>query len=70
MEYWCHFQLSFTRTSHHLRGIRSVKISMGFEEYVIVQEGLPRPFPKTPSNVLQQFRVRQTLQGSAIPTSQ
>lgn len=32
-------------------------MSMGFEECAVVREGFPRPFPDTPSNVLEQFRM-------------
>lgn len=32
-------------------------MSMGFEECAVVREGYPRPFPDTPSNVLEQFRM-------------
>ncbi|KAI0454656.1 putative short-chain dehydrogenase [Xylaria acuta] len=32
-------------------------MSMGFEECAVVREGFPRPFPDTPSNALEQFRM-------------
>ncbi|KAI0976634.1 putative short-chain dehydrogenase [Xylaria arbuscula] len=33
-------------------------MSMGFDECAVVREGFPRPVPDTPTNVLEQFRMK------------
>jgi sorbose reductase len=32
-------------------------MSMNFENCAVVRDGFPRPFPNTPSNVLEQFNM-------------
>lgn len=33
-------------------------MSMNFDDCAVVRDGFPRPFPNTPSNVLEQFSMK------------